>query len=182
MKFKTKRSTVNLYFSTSVITGHKRIFDDDELARIVLRSLHWLRENQFWKLFAYCLMPNHLHCVAQTEDISKVLAKFHSFTGHEIIKYLQKNNRKDLQAYFANAAKTKKQDRTHLVWEDPLVRIIESEYVLMELIEYVHNNPIAKGWRLAISRSEYPYSSARYYEKGLDPVIPIDDAAELLGG
>ncbi len=182
MKYKTVKSSTNLYFSSSVITGHKIVFINDELAKIPLASLHWLRENQFWKLFAYCLMPNHIHCIVQTDRIEQALTKFHSFTGHEIIKHLKKHDKKDLLAYFANAAKTKKPDRAHLVWENSVVRIIESEDVLLQLVEYVHNNPVAKKWRLADSRADYPYSSACYYDKGIQPIIPIDDVAELLGG
>ncbi len=37
-----------------------------------------------------------------------------------------------------------KKDRRHLIWEDCVIRIIESAHVPKELIEYIHNNPVSK--------------------------------------
>jgi len=34
----------------------------------------------------------------------------------------------------------------------------------MEKLEYIHNNPVRAG--LVSERCEWPYSSARYYERG----------------
>ena len=127
-------------------------------------------------------MPNHIHFMVKTDRIEVPLAKFHSFTGHEIIKLLKKHDDKELLEFFAASAKTKKRDRERLVWQDSVVRIIETEEVLLDLIEYTHNNPVSKKWRLADSRSDYPYSSACYYDNGIQPTLPIDDLGELLAG
>jgi hypothetical protein len=36
-------------------------------------------------------------------------------------------------------------------------------------MNYVHNNPIQAKWRLADFPENYFYSSARFYETGVDP-------------
>ena len=182
MKYKTIKSKANLYFLSSVITGHKVIFTNAEVAQIPLNSLNWLRENKYCQLYAYCLMPNHIHAIVRTEMIEKMVARFHSFTAHEIIKYLKKHDEIDLLEVFEANAQSKKHDRQYLVWEDSLIRIIETKKVLFDLMEYVHNNPVSKKWRLVKSRGDYPYSSACYFDKGIGPIIPVDNFGELVVG
>ena len=74
----------------------------------------------------------------------------------------------------------KKPNREHLVWEDCLDENIYTERVLIEKIEYIHNNPINKGWELAATRSEYAYSSACHYDLGKPALIEIDNIRDVL--
>ena len=61
-----------------------------------------------------------------------------------------------------------------------MVRNIFNEEVLRETVEYIHNNPCDKNWNLVRDRSDYPYSSACFYDRGVMPLIEIDDVRELL--
>jgi hypothetical protein len=47
-------------------------------------------------------------------------------------------------------------------------------------MEYIHQNPVAKDWRLVEDRAEYIYSSAGYYDCGRKPIIEITDINERL--
>lgn len=183
MKYKTITSSTKIYFVSSVITEHKIIFTENEIASIPLNSLNWFCENEMWKLYAFCLMPNHIHFIVKllnSNTIENLLARFHSFTGHEIINCLKKNGKKQLLNFFHTAAVDKKPDRDYLVWEDSVVKIIESQDVFLELIEYVHNNPVNKKWRLAATRTDYLYSSSCFYDKDTPPYIPVDDVSYIL--
>ena len=183
MKYKTITSQTNLYFISSVITNHKIIFNNSEIASIPLKSLNWFREKGLWKLYAFCLMPNHIHFIIRiplSMTIESLLARFHSFTSHEIVNYLQRIKDKRLLDLFHRAAVNHKPDRNYLLWEDSVVRVIESRNVFLELVEYMHNNPLSRKWRLAQIRTDYPYSSACYYDKGISPIIPIDDIADTI--
>jgi hypothetical protein len=51
---------------------------------------------------------------------------------------------------------------------------------LREKLDYIHNNPIAKKWNLAADRAAYTYSSACYYDGGIEPLVPVDDVREWL--
>ncbi|MFQ5639186.1 MAG: transposase [bacterium] len=182
MKYKVLPSSTNLYFTSSVITGHKCLFVTEALVRIILDSLTWLREQGYWKLHAFCVMPNHLHLVInllKNKAIEKVLSKFHSYTGHEIRKVLKQNKEVKILELFRNAALEKTSDREYLIWESTLARPIETEEVLKARVEYLHNNPVAKKWRLAETRDAYPFSSACYYDRDIQPIIAIDDVREL---
>jgi hypothetical protein len=38
----------------------------------------------------------------------------------------------------------------------------------------------AKKWQLAERRDAYAYSSARFYDRAVEPIIVVDDARQLL--
>jgi len=129
-------------------------------------------------------MPNHLHILVRLLDkrpVEKVMGQFHSFTGHSIIDRLKKNGMMSL-LHPLELAGQQKGDRDFLVWEDSLARCVETEQVLLETIEYIHNNPCSKNWHLVENRADYGYSSACFYDRGERSVIDIDHYLELLGG
>jgi hypothetical protein len=128
-------------------------------------------------------MPNHLHILIKLLDgrsVEKVIRQFHSFTGHKIVEHLSQEKDISLLQFFQQRG-LEKGDREFLVWEDCLARIIETEHVLLETLEYIHNNPFNKKWNLVNVRSDYVYSSACYYDLGKKPIVEIDDVRELLG-
>jgi hypothetical protein len=51
---------------------------------------------------------------------------------------------------------------------------------LQQKMEYIHQNPVAKDWKLARDRSDYPYSSAGHYDYGRQSIIEITDMNEWL--
>jgi hypothetical protein len=51
---------------------------------------------------------------------------------------------------------------------------------LQQKIEYIHQNPVAKDWKLVEDRADYPYSTAGYYDYGRKPIIEITGINEWL--
>jgi len=47
-------------------------------------------------------------------------------------------------------------------------------------MEYIHQNPVTKDWKLVEDRADYLYSSARYYDYGRKPIIEIMNINEWL--
>lgn len=73
------------YFMTSSCIQGFPLFSDPEVARIVLESLGFLQEQRGVTLYAYVLMENHFHLIAQADDLSENMRHFKSFTAREII-------------------------------------------------------------------------------------------------
>ena len=70
-------------------------------------------------------MPNHIHFIIEllnSNIIENLLSRFHSFTGHEIVNFLKKNDKKQLLNFFHTAAVDKKPDRDYLIWEDSVCK------------------------------------------------------------
>jgi hypothetical protein len=51
---------------------------------------------------------------------------------------------------------------------------------LQQKLEYIHQNPVAKEWKLVNDRADYLYSSAGYYDYGRKPIVEITDINEWL--
>jgi REP element-mobilizing transposase RayT len=122
-------------------------------------------------------MPDHLHAIIKPRGertISDVLQSFGSFTAHSILAQLRTEGRSGLLTFFGQ-----RQDRDvrmkHQIWQPIRAKSIHSRGFLREKLEYIHSNPVAKRWHLAEERAEYPYSSARFYEKGVTPAVEIAD-------
>ena len=54
-----------VYFVTTCARRETVPFLDDRLAEVVVASLSWLRSERSVRLYAYCLMPDHLHLLVQ---------------------------------------------------------------------------------------------------------------------
>src|SRR5262245_2599923 len=85
------------YFFTLCARQHRDPFTNDGLAKEVVAALLWTRERYDWALYAYCLMPDHLHFLCrpmepiegvvnggargvQPETVLDHIARFKSFT------------------------------------------------------------------------------------------------------
>ena len=126
-------------------------------------------------------MPNHIHYLIKPLKnfaVPQIVAKFTSYSAHEIIKLALAENREDWLKLFKKFA-CEDSDRNHRVWGDTLDRNIDNPNALEEVMEYIHCNPVNKGWRLADDRADYLYSSACFYDSGRKPLIEVDDARKV---
>jgi REP element-mobilizing transposase RayT len=114
-------------------------------------------------LYAYCLMPNHVHLLLQTSE--SPLAKFMQGVQQS---YTQRFNRVH--------------DKVgHLFQARYRAIVCEQDEYLLALIRYIHLNPVRAG--MVADPEEYPYSGHRAYlgrdGRGLIDTGPV---LTLLGG
>jgi REP element-mobilizing transposase RayT len=132
------------------------------------------------QLFAFVIMPSHLHFIAKPIDreIGKLLDNFGSFTAHAILHQLRKDKEKALIAFFH--AQRRDRRHQHSIWQDIQAKNIFSRKFLIQKIDYIHQNPVDKEWNLVEDRANYQYSSACFYDKDIQPIIAIDDVRDYL--
>jgi len=70
------------------------------------------------KLFAFVILPSHLHTIIKPLDreIGSLINNFGSFTAHEILKQLKIDHRDDLLQYFHEHRRDKRHQ--HSIWQD----------------------------------------------------------------
>jgi len=75
------------YFLTICSRFNTTPFTDSRLAREVLGSLDWLRANRGLLLYAWCLMPDHLHLLLRPADrqrpLGALMGAFKNFTTRQ---------------------------------------------------------------------------------------------------
>ena len=182
MTFKPYHDPAHLYFVTATILGWKHLFTKRAYAEIVLQSLDWHRCHGRWSLFVFVVMPNHAHFIVRPlgeQTISTVLQSFGSWTAHAILGQLRQDRRADLLAFFAQR-QDQDASKEHRVWLPLEAKNVYSVGFLRQKVEYAHNNPVAKHWRLVEDRADYVYSSACFYDRGESPIIAVDDVREWM--
>jgi len=183
MIFKPVHDPTHLYFITATILGWVKLFETSPYAKIILDSLDWHRSHGRWQLYAYVVMPNHIHAIIKPcayYTVSGVLQSFGSFTAHAILERLRETPQTALLTHFAQR-QDRDERKAHQIWQPLQAKNVWSEAFLRQKLEYIHNNPVAKGWELVDNRADYEYSSACFYDCGHMPVVAVDDVRECFG-
>lgn len=180
MTFNSFHDESHLYFVTASIVKWIHIFKNRECANIVLNSLQWLQNQKRILLFAFVIIPSHLHLLIKPtgKSIGEILQDFGSFTAHEILKQARKDKQTEWLRIFEDNHRDIR--HKHSVWQDIQAKNIYSMQVLEQKMEYIHQNPIAKDWKLVKDRAGYLYSSACFYDYGRKPIIEITNINKWL--
>lgn len=116
-------------------------------------------------IYAFVVMPNHIHFIwEQLKKNGKETpqSSFLKYTAHQFLKKLKESG--ESKFYEVNAANKK-----HEIWQrDSLSIKIYSRAVALEKLNYLHFNPVSKKWQLSKDDLSYHFSSARFYESGID--------------
>lgn len=94
------------------------LFTRQESVEILLESFRYLQKTDNFKLYAYVVLENHLHIVAQSDNIGRSMAKFKAYTAKEFIRLLQQENVKTILDQLAFYKKAHKVDREYQVWQE----------------------------------------------------------------
>lgn len=148
----------NLYFTTATILEWKYLLQKDMMKDVVIDSLRFLVKEQRAVIYAFVIMPNHIHLVwyiPEPHTLTDVKAALLSYTGHQFKKRLQAKSAAELERYRVNLV-----DRTYQFWERNALSIaIFHDAVFWQKMEYVHWNPCTERWKLATAPELYKYSS-----------------------
>ncbi len=160
------------HFITCTILHLIPICTRQETVQIILDSLKHLQDEQNLKLYAYVILENHLHLIAQSQDIDKSMTNFKSFTAKQIINHLKEKNIKTILDQLEFYKKAHKRDRDLQLWQEGIQpKLIQNEAMIREQMNYIHQNPVKRGY--VDDAKHWRYSSARDYE-GVDELIEIE--------
>lgn len=158
------------YFLTCTVLAWLPLFAQPRHAAILLDSLTYLQHDGRLTLYGYVILENHCHLLAGAPDLSKTLASFKSFTAGEIVKRLTERKSPVLELLAFHKARHKI-DRPHQVWQEGShPEQIQGEAMMRQKLEYIHNNPVARGY--VDDPLHWRYSSARNYA-GQSGVIEV---------
>ena len=131
-------STPRAYFIIICVKNGEAVFSDKKLAEKIIEYLRKNKDKNNYKVYTYCLMPDHLHLLLNPADsnipVSKFLQTLKSQTG---FRYKKEHGIPLWQRGFYNHVVRKNED-------------------LVKIAQYVLNNPIRKG--LTQKAEEYPFS------------------------
>ena len=135
------------YFLTCTVLNWLPLLNSPDAAQIVLDSLAFLCREKRLTLFAYVILENHLHLVAESDDLSKKIGAFKSYTVRCIIDFFKEKDASNILRQLNFFKKQHKTDRPHQFWQEGShPQQIQSEEMMVQKIEYIHNNPVRRGY------------------------------------
>ena len=160
------------HFITYTVLEWLPVFTRPETVDILLNCWRYQRENVGLKLYGYVILENHLHCVAQVKRLDQCVHSYKSYTARQLIDFLEKHKVERLLSKLHLFKKAHKTDREYQFWQEGThAELVISEAVMREKLDYIHWNPVKRGY---VDKPEHwRYSSSRNYlgESGL---IEID--------
>ena len=146
------------------------VFTRTETVEILLDSLRHL-STEGLKIYAYVILENHMHIIAQSADLRHDVGRFKSYTAKQILAYLKENQVKTVLDQLAFYKKAHKNDRGYQFWQEGVhPEWIQSDEMIRQKIAYIHNNPVTRGY--VDEPEHWRYSSARNYA-GLEGLLDV---------
>jgi putative transposase len=182
-RWKSDYDPSRLYFVTTTAIHRVHLFKRDVIRRLIVDVLDMIRILRSLELYAFVVMPNHVHFIVQctTEyTISDLMREFKpSVTNRIVWQYQAERNQEALR--FLREAVQRPDKQRYQVWDkDYDAKDAFSADFLRQKMEYTHNNPIQPHWQLVDRAEDYVWSSARFYLLGEPALIPLSDATRLL--
>ena len=153
-------SKSNIYHIMLRGINRQQIFLDEEDHRHFLEVLEQCREISEFRLYAYCLMGNHIHLLlhADGEPLEQVMKRIGT-------RYVVWYNNK-----YARTG--------HLFQDRYKSEPVQDNGYFLTVLRYILNNPVKAG--ICRKTEDYPWSSASDYYSG-DGITDISFAEEITG-
>ena len=154
-----------IYFWTATINKWFDLLAPDENKQLIADSLKYLSDGKYITIYAFVIMPNHVHIIWKQNKLNgKETPKgsFLKYTAHKLLAWLEMKGKSE----FYRVERTNKK---YEIWQPNSLPIeIFSLEMAKQKLDYVHYNPVSGKWQLAKDDLSYYYSSARFYETGID--------------
>jgi putative transposase len=174
------------HFITLNVVDWVDIFIRPVYKQIIVHSLNHFIATKGLNVYAWCLMSNHLHLIANTEghSLPEIEKEFKNFTAQKILEDISVEPPKRLEwmmARFESFSNLLGLNKKFQIWQtctNPVYVSLSKSTQLIEQIEFIHNNPVRD--RVVTTAEDYLYSSARDYAgmKGLVTIRKLPKIAQ----
>ncbi|MFT7880538.1 MAG: transposase [Sulfurimonas sp.] len=160
------------HFITCTVVNWIPIFTRKDSVEILLESFRYLQNDEDFILYAYVILENHIHIVAQSSDIAKSMGRFKNHTAKALLRLLKQEKVTTILDQLSFYKKAHKIDREYQVWQDGIQpKLMQSESMMKSKIDYIHHNPVKRGY--VDNPEHWRYSSARDYE-GVPGLLEVE--------
>ena len=160
-----KANTDATYFMTYTVVGWIDIFTRFRYCDVVIDSLEYCIKHKGLEVFAYVIMPSHIHLVARQLDgkLNATVRDLKAHVARQILRMVETEigeSRKEwLLHLFRYYAKFQSQNSKYQFWQKTShPTALTTSNMLRQKINYIHKNPVAAG--LVTDPGSWQYSSA----------------------
>ena len=161
------------HFLTATINNWTPLFTRPETANIILDSWCFLAKDSGFKIYGYVILENYLHMIAQAPKLPSLIQRFKSYTAKQLLDYLKTCGTTLFLDQLRHSKKNHKQQSTYQVWQEGShPQVIESDQVMRQKLDYIHNNPVRGGF--VENPCDWTWSSAGFWMLNRQGVIEIN--------
>jgi len=166
-----------MHFLTLTIIEWIDIFTKPKYFKAIIDSLKFCRKNKGLLLYEYVVMTNHIHLIVRVKEesykLSQIISDFKKHTTREILKQLEKDNRRYILNLIKNSFARKPGYKKQIWQRENYPEVIVSEKFLREKTRYIHKNPVKKEY--VKNLEDWLYSSARNRILDDHSIIELDN-------
>ena len=166
-KYKAKNND-KAYFVTITTVNWIDVFTRLNHKTTLIDSLRYCQQQKGLVIYAYVLMPSHLHMMCRAKEgfeLSNIVRDFKKYTSKKIIQNIQdepESRREWLLDLFSKASEHLKRKQEYKVWQDGYhAEEISGNTFIYQKLNYIHENPVKD--RIVEKPEDYLFSSARNY-------------------
>jgi putative transposase len=148
---------------TSAAHDRLPVFRTDAIKEIVCAALDEAGRSGGFAIFAYVIMPDHLHIITDgARKPSDTLRFLNGISSHRVICHLKENNYASSLAKLRDAPKAR--GHAHSLWDGHSHALgLFSESFFVQRVNYIHQNPVRAG--LVERPEDYRWSSIRCWNR-----------------
>jgi len=160
------------YFITCNLRFGLPLFSNPSAAAFILENLEFLQDERKVRLVAYVIMENHFHAIFQGKNLTNKIAQFKSYSARRIIDLFRMNQYTRWLKRLKSVKPSHKSDSEFQLWEEGFhSKQIVGDQMMIQKINYIHQNPVKRGY--VDAPEHWRYSSARNYT-GSKGLISVD--------
>lgn len=167
-----------IYFVSFATVYWLDVFVREQYFAAFVASLEFCRKHKGLELFAYCILPSHVHLIFRdkSSNPSKLLKEIKTHTSKKIQELISENpqeSRKEWLLWFMERAGLKNSNvKNRQFWQQNNKPIeLWSNEVIQQKLDYIHNNPVESGF--VKEPHHWKYSSASNFA-GDNTIIELD--------
>lgn len=167
------------FFVTTTCYKWHHLLADNACKKIICDSIDFLNSKYETSLLGYVIMPNHIHLILffpKKNLLSDWMRDLKKFTSVKIRQQIERSGNIEL----LERLRVPEKKQVFKVWEDRFDDvIILNSRVLNTKLDYIHQNPLQEHWNLAAKPEAYQFSSAAFYELGIQYYCFVTDFREF---
>jgi len=157
------------HFLTTTVVEWLPVFTRRQTVDILFDSWKYLQENDQFRLYGFVILENHLHVVAQSDNLPETWTRFKSYTARKLIDFLEQHHLELFLKQMRTTGKAGRRDRSYQFWQEGShPQMMENRKMLVQKLEYIHQNPVKRGY--VAEAEHWLWSSARNYAEMESPV------------
>lgn len=155
-----------LYFITFATVSWVDVFTRRDYKDIVVESLKFCQKKKGLLLFAWVIMSNHVHLIAEAAEgfkLQDIIRDLKKYTSKQIIKAIEEHpgesRREWMLKIFREAGAANSNNKDHQFWQQHNKPIeLGTNEMIERYVNYLHENPVVEGY--VEHAEDYVYCSA----------------------